>query len=140
MAGLLRAEQRLRFAREPGKPVGVVGERVRQHLDGDATLQLRVGRAVHLPHSAHAYLGGDFIRTEAHSEGEGQPFGLYGPDGGADGITPACRPLFGDDYGADELAQRQARQSEALREVASLSETTTPGAVIVTRRAFRFSV
>ena len=44
---------------------GIRGHRSRQHLDGDLTLEVRVGRAIDLSHSAHANLGNDLIRAEA---------------------------------------------------------------------------
>jgi hypothetical protein len=56
-----------RFALEAREPLGVSHHRCRQHLDGDATFQIGVGRPIHLPHTAHADLGGDFIRAEARA-------------------------------------------------------------------------
>ena len=38
---------------------------VRQDLDRDCALQVRVGGPIHLAHPAHADLGGDFVRAEA---------------------------------------------------------------------------
>ena len=49
---------------------GVRCERVGQDLDGDLPLQLGVRRSIHLAHSAHADLGGDFVRAEASAWGE----------------------------------------------------------------------
>ena len=49
-----------------------------QDLDRDLTFQLRVGRPIHLPHSAFADLRGDFVDAEAGAGSEGQVrCGLY---------------------------------------------------------------
>ena len=68
MRGDVRMVQRgedFRFALKPREPIVIRRERRRQNLDGDLTLQLRVGRPIHLPHAAFADLGGDFVDAEA---------------------------------------------------------------------------
>ena len=42
----------LRFALEASKPGGAAGEVLRQHLNGDITIQRRIACSVHLPHTA----------------------------------------------------------------------------------------
>ncbi len=53
------------FALEPRQPLGVCRNGLRQDLDRDLPLQVRVSSAIHLAHAADADLGGDFIRAEA---------------------------------------------------------------------------
>ena len=62
----------LRFALEARQPIGVGCERRGEDLDRDLTLQLRVRRAIDLPHSTHAELRGDFVDAEAGAGREGQ--------------------------------------------------------------------
>ena len=50
----------------------VGGERLRQDLDGDVAIELRVARAIHLAHAAFAQLGEDLIRAERDSGSEAQ--------------------------------------------------------------------
>ena len=78
------------FALKTRQPIVVSRERWRQDLDRDLTLQLGVGRPIHLPHPAFADLGGDFVDAEAGAGSEGQWLrrGLYGRDGSADEMTP----------------------------------------------------
>ena len=49
----------------------IAGERLRQDLDRDITIELRIPRAVHLSHAAHADLGGDLIRAEVGAGDQG---------------------------------------------------------------------
>jgi hypothetical protein len=53
------------FALEPGEPLDIGCERVRQNLDRDGPFQIRVRRAVDLAHAARADLAGDFIWAES---------------------------------------------------------------------------
>ena len=48
-----------------------------QNLDGDLTLQLRVGRPIHLAHPAFADLRGDVVNAEAGAWSEGQMWHEY---------------------------------------------------------------
>jgi hypothetical protein len=56
---------------EARQAVGVECERVRQDLDGDVSLQLRVARAIHLPHAAGANQSDDLILAEAAARSQG---------------------------------------------------------------------
>ena len=47
-----------------------------QDLDRDLTFQLRVCRAIDLPHPAFANLRGDFVYAETSTGGKGQVAGL----------------------------------------------------------------
>ena len=64
------------LALEPREAIGVTRHRGRQDLDGDRALQVRVGGAIHLSHSAGTNLGGDLIGTDAGAWGQrhGCPF------------------------------------------------------------------
>ena len=70
--GMVQRREGLRFALEPREPFGVVRERVRQELDRDVAIQLRVARSVHLSHAAFADLRGDFVDAEAGAGSKGQ--------------------------------------------------------------------
>ena len=72
---MIQRRERLRFALEPRQALGVSGERVRQDLDRDLAIQLRVRRPIHLPHAAFADLRGDFVDAEAGAGSEGQTAG-----------------------------------------------------------------
>ncbi len=60
------------FALKPSEPIVVSSERGWQNLDRDLTLQLRVGRAIHLAHPAFADLRGDVVNADAGTWTEGQ--------------------------------------------------------------------
>jgi hypothetical protein len=53
------------FALEPGEPLDIGCERIRQNLDRDGPLQIRVRGTVDLAHAAHTDLSGYPIRAEA---------------------------------------------------------------------------
>jgi hypothetical protein len=55
----------------------VCRERGRQNLDRDLTLQLRVGRPIHLAHPAFADLRGDVVNADAGTWTEGQMWRDY---------------------------------------------------------------
>ena len=63
------------FALEPHQPLGVCRNGLRQDLDRDLPLQVRVSSAIHLTHAAHADLGGDFIGADTSSCYEGHGAG-----------------------------------------------------------------
>src|SRR5262245_7403867 len=63
------------FALKTSEPVVVSPERGRKDLDRDLTLQLRVGRPIHLPHPALADLRGDVIDAKTFAGGEAQTAG-----------------------------------------------------------------
>ena len=54
----------------------VSSERSRQHFQCHVALQLGIRRPIHLPHSAHADLGGHFIWAEPSAGSEGQTVGV----------------------------------------------------------------
>jgi hypothetical protein len=51
---MIQRRKRLCFAREPGKPLGVVRERVWEDLQGDIAIEPDIARPVHLAHPAFA--------------------------------------------------------------------------------------
>ncbi len=55
------------FAAEAGHAVGVVGDGIRQDLDGDVPLEFDVPGAVHLAHAAGADGGHDLVGAKAGS-------------------------------------------------------------------------
>src|SRR4030095_2561636 len=59
--------EQLRFASQPRDAIRIGGERGRQHLDRDITVEHRVPRAIDLTHPAFAKLREDFIRAEANA-------------------------------------------------------------------------
>ena len=61
------------LALETGEPVWICRHPGRQDLDRDLTLQPRVGRAIHLAHSALAERRDDAVRSQAGSLGQGHP-------------------------------------------------------------------
>ncbi len=69
---MVQGGEHFRFALKARQPIGVSRERRRQDLDGDLTLQLRVGRPIHLPHPAFADLRGDFVDAETGAGRQGQ--------------------------------------------------------------------
>ena len=52
--GMVQDGERLRFAREPRQPIRIIRERVRQDLQGDIAIELRVAGPLHLAHAAFA--------------------------------------------------------------------------------------
>ena len=64
---MVQRGERLRLAREPGETIRVEREELRQDLDRDVAIQLRVAGAIHLAHSARAKQGDDLIRPQARS-------------------------------------------------------------------------
>ena len=53
--------EKLRLALEPRETIGVLRKRMGKHLDRDITVELRVARAVHLPHTAFAERREDLV-------------------------------------------------------------------------------
>src|SRR5262252_3763961 len=70
--GMIERGEHLRFATETSDPVAVERERVREDLQRDVTIELRIAGAVDLAHSTHADLSGDLVRTETSAGGECQ--------------------------------------------------------------------
>ena len=67
---MIQRREHLRFALEAGEAIGIARERVRQDLQRDLAIQLRVARAIDLAHAAGAKRGQDLIRAEARSGGQ----------------------------------------------------------------------
>ena len=61
---MVERREHLRLALEAREPIGVAMERLRQHLDGDVAVQLRVACPIHLAHASRAKCGDEFIRAE----------------------------------------------------------------------------
>jgi hypothetical protein len=61
---MIEGRERLRFACEAGQAIGIAGEGVRQDLQRDVAIQLRVVCAIHLTHAASAESGEDLVRAE----------------------------------------------------------------------------
>jgi hypothetical protein len=70
--GMLELGQYLGLALQARQPLGVVGKRGRQHLDGDVPLQPGVFGAIHLTHAALAQLGDDAIVRECRADFHGK--------------------------------------------------------------------
>ena len=86
MLRMVQRREGLRFAREPREAIGIARERVGQDLERDVAIQLRVARAIHLPHAALADLRGDFVDAEARAGSEGQWCNYMGRDAARTGL------------------------------------------------------
>ena len=62
---------RFRLSLEPGQRVGIGRDGRRKDLDRDVAVQLRIPRAVDLPHTASAQRRKDLVGAETCAEGEG---------------------------------------------------------------------
>ena len=62
---MVQRGERLRFALEARQPLGIGGEAVRQDLDRDVAIELRVARAIDLAHAAGANDRDDLVGAEA---------------------------------------------------------------------------
>ena len=63
--GMVQRGQDFGFTLEPGQPIWIVREGLRQDLECHVPVELGVPCAIHLAHAAFADLGGDGIRPEA---------------------------------------------------------------------------
>ena len=99
---MIQGREHFCFALKPCEPIVVSRERGRQNLDRDLAFQLRVRRAKHLPHSALADLGRDFVGAETRAGDEGHEcrdyMGERGRRTGGDARHTAC--VAGFDVGA----------------------------------------
>lgn len=59
------------FTMQPRDALGVERERLRQRLDGDVALQLRVPRAIDAPHAPLTDEGRDLVRAELRAGCDG---------------------------------------------------------------------
>ena len=69
---MIQRRQSLRFALEAREAVGVVRERLRQDLDRDVAIQLRVASPIDLSHPAFADRRSDVVDAEARAGSKGQ--------------------------------------------------------------------
>ena len=90
---VIQGGEDFRLTLESGEPIGITGDRLGQHLDGDGTFQIRVDGPIHLSHAADADEGHDFVWTETSAGLEWQgACGLYAP---YSGTTRYALTLFG---------------------------------------------
>ena len=61
---MIEGREQAGFTLEPGETIGIRRKRRRQDLDRDVPSQLRVPRAIHLPHAAFANPRRDHVRPE----------------------------------------------------------------------------
>ena len=59
---MIQGRQHLRFPFEAREAIGIVGEQVRQHLQRDVAIELRVARPINLTHAAHTEAGANLER------------------------------------------------------------------------------
>src|SRR4029453_12928719 len=89
---VVQRRESLGFASEPGEPVGVFGERLRQDLERDIAIEFRVARPEYLPHPAFADRRGDLVGTESRAGYKDQSWRDY-----TGGAVPrggdACRSM-----------------------------------------------
>jgi hypothetical protein len=69
---VVQRSEDLSFSLEPGEPIGIVGKGIRQHLQRDVAIQLRVARAVHLAHAASAERRDNLIGANSGAGSESQ--------------------------------------------------------------------
>jgi hypothetical protein len=58
------------FTLEAGEAVRIGSEGIRQDLDRDVAIQLRVTRTIHVAHAAAAKGGDDFVRAKSGASGK----------------------------------------------------------------------
>ena len=61
--GMIERGEELRFTLEPGEPIGVGGEEIRQYFQGDVPTELSVARAVDFAHPAGTEQCDDLVWT-----------------------------------------------------------------------------
>jgi hypothetical protein len=69
--------ERLRLTRKPGKPVGIVRKRVGEDFERDIAMQLRIARAIDLPHAPFADRRGDVGDAKSGAGGKAKGAGDY---------------------------------------------------------------
>ena len=62
--GMIELGQEFGFPLKSGQPLGVLGELLRQHLDGDFTAQVGVLSTVHFAHASFANFFKNFVVRE----------------------------------------------------------------------------
>ena len=68
--GMIERGEDFGLALKPREAFAVSRYRFGQHLDRDVALELRIARAIHLTHAAHAERGDDFVRAKARASGQ----------------------------------------------------------------------
>ena len=74
---MIQRGEDFRFALEPRQSLAIGRHSVGEDLDGDLSLEIGVGGAIDLAHSAHADLRGNFVRAEASARGQCHCRGFY---------------------------------------------------------------
>ena len=69
---MVQRREGLGFTCEPCEPFSVAREELRQDLDRDVAIELRVARPIYLAHAARAEGGENLVKAEASAETEGQ--------------------------------------------------------------------
>jgi len=69
---MIELRDRACFAIEPFAELRIGGERLRENLDGNRTIEARVARLVDLPHAAGPEGGEDLVRAEADAGLQGR--------------------------------------------------------------------
>ena len=70
--GMIQGRERLRFPLEAGKALGILSERIGQHLDCDLAAEARIGRTIDGAHSAFADRRDDVVDAESSAGSERQ--------------------------------------------------------------------
>ena len=68
---MIQRGEDLCFPSETGKPIRIVRERFRQHLERHIAAQLHIARAIHFAHAARTNHGEHFVRAESITRREG---------------------------------------------------------------------
>jgi hypothetical protein len=58
---MVQRREQLRLALEPGEPLGIVRERLEQHLDRNRAFEPRVARSINFSHATDTKRSGDFV-------------------------------------------------------------------------------
>ena len=82
---MIERREDLRFALEAREPIRIGRERVRQDLQRDVAIQLRVARAIDLTHAARAEQRNHFVGTDTSAVANGHENGV------SDYSRAACR-------------------------------------------------
>jgi hypothetical protein len=104
-----------RLALKASQAIRIAGHRGGQHLDRHRPLQIAVGRAIDLAHSAFADLGRDFVDAEPRAGKKGQSLWVWpAPSAGPTVIVApitnvnAARCMSRDGIGSDSTPAERA--------------------------------
>ena len=64
---MLQCSNSLGLSKKTLAETGIVAQMRGQDFDCDCAIEAGVFRAIHLTHTAHAYLGGNFVRAESRA-------------------------------------------------------------------------